>query len=58
MRHSFARRDALILVLALTAIVAVTAGFRVGLHLTNPTTHAPAISSGIAARRLASARST
>jgi len=40
MSQSFARRDALILALALAAIVAVTAAFRVGLHLTNPTTAA------------------
>ena len=40
MSQSFARRDALILALALAAIVAVTAAFRIGLHLTNPTTAA------------------
>ena len=32
--------DALTLVVALAAVVAVTAGFRFGLHLTNPTTAA------------------
>src|SRR5438093_11813277 len=40
MSQPFARRDALILALALAAIVAVTAAFRIGLHLTNPTTAA------------------
>lgn len=40
MRHPFKWSDALALVIALGAVVGVTAGFRLVLHLTNPTTAA------------------
>ncbi|OFW31204.1 MAG: hypothetical protein A3H97_09910 [Acidobacteria bacterium RIFCSPLOWO2_02_FULL_65_29] len=38
--NQFWRHDAFKLVLALVSVVAITAGFRLGLHLTNPTTAA------------------
>ena len=40
MKQPFRWSDALALVVTLVAVVAVTAGFRFGLHLTNPTTAA------------------
>jgi K+-sensing histidine kinase KdpD len=40
MRLAFTRHDARVVALALAAVIAVTAGFRLGLRLTNPTTAA------------------